>query len=204
MFDKKLEGVKVAVLAASGFEYNELTKPRMALDEAGAETFIISTKAGRITGWANSDWGDSVAVDMTLDEASAFDFDALFIPGGVMSPDKLRMDKTVIKFVKTFVDAGKPIASICHGPQVLTETGMLDGRTMTSWPSLKTDFENAGANWVDEEVVSDNGLVTSRMPEDIPAFNKKMIDEFSEGIHDNSTMKMKSKEKQPDIDKFFR
>ncbi len=204
MIDKKLDGVKVAILATNGFEYSELTKPRMALDEAGAETLIVSTKAGRITGWADSNWGDSVAVDMTLDEASAFDFDALLIPGGVMSPDKLRMDKTVIKFVKTFVDAGKPIASICHGPQVLTETGMLDGRMVTSWPSLKTDLKNAGANWVDQEVVSDKGLVTSRMPEDIPAFNKKMIEEFAEGIHENSALMMKSKEKQPDVDRSFR
>ena len=204
MFDKKLDGVKVAILAASGFEYDELTKPRMALDEAGAETLIVSIKAGRITSWLDSNWGDSVAVDMTLEEASAFDFDALLIPGGVMSPDKLRMDKTVIKFVKTFVDAGKPIASICHGPQLLIETGMLNGRSMTSWPSLKTDLKNAGANWVDQEVVSDNGLVTSRKPEDIPAFNKKMIEEFAEGIHDNSPVTMKYEDKRADDQKFFR
>ncbi len=204
MFDRKLDGVKVAILSASGFEYSELTKPRMALDEAGAETLVVSMKPGRITGWSDSEWGDSVAVDMTLEEASAFDFDALLIPGGVMSPDKLRMNEAVIKFVKTFVDAGKPIASICHGPQVLIETGMLDGRTMTSWPSLKTDLKNAGANWVDQDVVSDNGLVTSRKPEDIPAFNKKMIEEFAEGIHDNSLMTMKYKDKQPNDQKFFR
>lgn len=183
MFDKKLDGVKVAVLATDGFEYSELTQPKLALEEAGAQALIVSAEKGRIKGWSGTDWGDSVAVDLALSDATNVDFDALLIPGGVMSPDKLRTDQQALRFVNSFVESGKPIAAICHGPQVLIETGCVRDRKMTSWPSLKTDLKNAGATWVDQDVVCDRGLVTSRKPEDIPAFNKKMIEEFAEGIH---------------------
>lgn len=180
----RLDGKKIAILSTDGFEQDELFKPRQALLDAGAEVVIVSLKAGAIKGWLHTDWGQSIAVDRTLDEADFGVFDALMLPGGVINPDKLRNDKQAVEFVQGFVDAGKPIAAICHGPQTLIETGMVRGRKMTSWPSLKTDLLNAGALWVDQEVVSDQGLVTSRMPSDIPAFNKKMIEEFAEGVHD--------------------
>lgn len=181
--DQKLKGKKVAILSTDGFEQSELLEPRQALQEAGAEVMVISLKSGEIKGWKDKDWGDSVKVDAVLQDVQAEQFDALMLPGGVINPDKLRMDEKAVQFVKAFADAGKPIAAICHGPQTLIETGMLIGRTMTSWPSLKTDLINAGANWIDEEVVADNGLVTSRKPADIPAFNRKMIEEFAEGVH---------------------
>ncbi len=200
MFEKKdLAGLKVAILSTNGFEQDELMKPKKALEEAGAKTFVVSLESGQIKGWSKADWGDSIKVDMVLHEAMGFDFDALMLPGGVINPDKLRMDEQAVQFVKTFVDAGKPIAAICHGPQTLIETGMVKGRTMTSWPSLKTDLKNAGAIWVDREVVVDNGLVTSRKPDDIPAFCAKMIEEFAEGIHDPHSTTQKTSETRTGI-----
>jgi protease I len=177
--DKKLNGIKVAVLATDGFEQSELMKPVEALKNAGAEVSIISLKAGEIKGWDDKNWGESVKVDMTVDEAKAENFDALHLPGGVMNPDALRMEKTAVDFIKAFFDAGKPVSAICHAPWTLIEADVVKGKTLTSWASLKTDLINAGANWVDEEVVSDNGLITSRKPQDIPAFNKKIIEEFA-------------------------
>lgn len=180
---KNLSDLKVAILATNGFEQSELIEPRKALDEAGAETVVVSPEEGEIKGWNHTDWGESVEVDLTLDEATAEDFDALLLPGGVINPDKLRIEEKAIQFIKHFVDSGKPIAAICHGPWTLIDAGAVKGRKMTSWASLKTDLTNAGATWVDEEVVTDNGIVTSRNPQDIPAFNKKMIEEFAEGVH---------------------
>lgn len=184
MANTSLQGKKVAILSAEGFEQSELLEPRKALEQAGAQVQIVSLKAGQIRAWNKTEWGESVKVDVTLQDAQATNFDALMLPGGVMNPDKLRADPKAVQFVRAFVDARKPIAAICHGPQTLIETGALEGgRRVTSWLSLKTDLTNAGANWVDEEVVTDNGLVTSRKPEDIPAFNRKMIEEFAEGPH---------------------
>ncbi len=181
--DKKLAGKKVAILATDGFEQVEMTKPREALDEAGAETKIVSIKSGKIQGVNHDEKGDKFDVDLTLGEARADDFDALLIPGGLMNPDAMRQEESAIEFVRGFFDAGKPVAVICHGPQVLINADLVRGRTMTSWPALQVDMRNAGAYWVDEEVVVDNGLVSSRNPDDIPAFNEKMIEEFAEGRH---------------------
>jgi len=181
--EKRLAGKKVAILVAEGFEQVELTGPRQALDEAGAETKIVSPADGEVQGWNHYDKGDKFKVDVPLAKADAQDFDALLLPGGVANPDQLRMKPEAVRFVKAFFDAGKPVASICHGPWTLIEAGAVLGRTMTSWPSIKTDLINAGADWVDREVVTDKGLVTSRKPDDIPAFNEKMIEEFAEGAH---------------------
>jgi protease I len=180
---EKLAGKKVAILAADGFEQVELTKPRAALDEAGATTIVVSIKPGTIQGMNHADKGDTVAVDRTLKEAKPEDFDALMIPGGLMNPDTLRSSEEALEFVRHFFREGKPVAAICHAPWVLIDAGVIRGRTVTSWPAIKTDVRNAGAHWVDQEVVLDNGLVTSRKPDDIPAFNKKMIEEFCEGRH---------------------
>lgn len=182
----ELNGKKVAILVENGFEQVELTGPKKALDEAGARTEIISPKNGKVKGWNHTEWGEEFAVDKALTQADAQEYDALLLPGGVMNPDKLRMNKDAVEFVKTFVDSGKPIAAICHGPWTLIEAGAVEGRKMTSWPSLQSDLENAGADWVDQEVVVDNGLVTSRKPDDIPAFNKKMLEEFREGKHNRN------------------
>jgi protease I len=176
-----LQGKKVAILATDGFEQSELLEPRKALDEAGATTQVVSPAGKKIKGWDQKDWGKEVSVDVPLDSANAEEFDALLLPGGVMNPDQLRMNPTAVQFVKQFTDAGKPVAAICHGPWTLLEAGAVRGRTMTSWPSLKTDLKNAGASWVDKEVVNDEGVVTSRRPDDIPAFNREMIRLFSEG-----------------------
>lgn len=176
-----LKGSSVAILAAEGFEESELFEPMQALEKAGATIFIISLKGGSIRGWNHDKWGRSLNVDLTVEDATSSDYDALLIPGGVMSPDKLRMSDDAIEFVQEFVDDEKPIAAICHGPQVLIETSVLVGRKVTSYPSVRTDIMNAGADWVDEEVVVDSGLVTSRKPADIPAFNKKMLEEFARG-----------------------
>ncbi|HZQ47044.1 MAG TPA: type 1 glutamine amidotransferase domain-containing protein [Verrucomicrobiae bacterium] len=178
-----LQGKKVAILVEKGFEQVEMTAPREALEEAGAETDLISPEDKKVKSWDLTKWGRSFKVDVPLAEARADEYDALLLPGGVMNPDKLRVNQQAVDFVKSFVDAGKPIASICHGPWTLIETGAVRGRRMTSWPSLKTDLRNAGADWVDEEVVVDNHFVTSRKPDDIPAFNQKMIEEFREGAH---------------------
>jgi protease I len=181
MTNGNLQGKKVAILATDGFEQSELLEPRKALDEAGATTQVVSPAGKKIKGWDQKDWGKEVSVDVPLDSANAEEFDALLLPGGVMNPDQLRMNPTAVQFVKQFTDAGKPVAAICHGPWTLLEAGAVRGRTMTSWPSLKTDLQNAGASWVDKEVVNDQGVVTSRRPDDIPAFNREMIRLFSEG-----------------------
>jgi protease I len=197
---EELKGKKVAILSTDGFEQSELLEPMKALKEAGASVQVISISSGEIKGWNHTDWGKTIKVDLTLDKADAEKFDALMLPGGVINPDKLRINEKAVQFVKAFAEAGKPIAAICHGPQTLIETGMVIGRTMTSWPSLKTDLINAGAHWVDEEVVVDKGLVTSRKPDDIPAFNRKMIEEFAEGIHPlrkSSSMNQANKEQRP-------
>lgn len=178
-----LKGLRVAILVADGFEQKELTEPRKALDDAGAKTIVVSPVEGKVEGWNHYDKADKFDVDMPLNEASADKFDALLLPGGVANPDQLRTEKKAVQLIKDMFNAGKPIASICHGPWTLIEADVVKGRQITSWPSLKTDLTNAGAKWVDQEVVTDNGLVTSRKPEDIPAFNKKMIEEFAEGTH---------------------
>jgi len=178
-----LSGKRVAILATDGVEQVELTEPRKALDDAGATTVVVSPKEGKIKGWQHDHWGDEIPVDKALSDASADDFDALMLPGGVMNPDRLRMDKQAVQFVKAFFKAGKPVAAICHGPWLLVEADAVRNRAVTSWPSLQTDIRNAGGDWVDREVVTDMGLVTSRKPDDIPAFNRKMIEEFGEGIH---------------------
>jgi protease I len=179
-----LTGKKVAILAADGFEEDELVKPREALEEAGAETEVVSPVEGKIKGKKHMKPGRSVKVDVPLEEANAEEYDALLLPGGVQNPDTLRMEPRAVEFVKSFFDAHKPVAAICHGPWTLVEADVVRGRRMTSYPSIKTDLKNAGADWVDEEVVVDNGLVTSRKPDDIPAFNAKMIEEIAEGVHD--------------------
>ena len=174
-----LRGLKVAILVTDGFEQVELVEPRKALDQAGAETRIVSPKGERVRGWKFTDWGDELPVDEALDRAQPDDFDALLLPGGVINPDALRIQPKAVAFVRAFFDAGKPVASICHGPWTVIEAGAARGRRLTSWPSLKTDLRNAGAEWVDQEVVVDQGLVTSRKPDDIPAFNRGMIELFS-------------------------
>ncbi|MEJ0016475.1 MAG: type 1 glutamine amidotransferase domain-containing protein [Acetobacteraceae bacterium] len=177
-----LRGLKVAILVTDGFEQVELTKPRAALDQAGAETRIVSPKEGRVRGWKFTEWGDEVAVDVTLGAARPEGFDALLLPGGVINPDKLRMMPEAVAFVKAFFDAGKPVAAICHGPWMVVEAGGAKNRRMTSWPSVRTDVVNAGAKWVDEAAVRDRNLVTSRNPDDIPAFNQAMIALFGEAM----------------------
>lgn len=183
IMSKQLEGRTIAILATNGVEEVELTEPRKALDEAGAKTVLISPQNDSITSWDHDHWSESYKVDVPLEEAVAEDYHNLMLPGGVMNPDKLRMNNKAIQFVAQFLHEGKPIAAICHGSWTLIETRELSGRKMTSWPSLKTDLLNAGVNWVDEEVVVDQGLTTSRGPDDIPAFNNKMIEEFAEGVH---------------------
>ena len=178
-----LENRRVAILTEEGFEQVELTSPKAALKDAGAIVHVISPKAGKIKAWDKTNWGIEVDVDKQLDEVSPDDYDALMLPGGVLNPDKLRQNKNAVAFVSAFLDEGKPVAAICHGPQMLIETGMIKGRKLTSYPSLQTDLKNAGANWVDEEVVVENGLITSRTPADLPAFNKKMVEEFAEKVH---------------------
>ena len=180
---KGIKGKRVAALATHGFEQDELLHPRKALIDAGAAVDVVSPESGKIRGWKNKEWGEEVKVDRTLEQARADDYDALLLPGGVMNPDRLRMDPRAVQFVKRFFDDGKPIAVICHGPWTLVEADVVRGVTMTSWPSVKMDLKNAGANWVDQEVVVDRGIVSSRKPEDIPAFNRKMIEEFAEGVH---------------------
>ena len=181
---RKLDGKKVAILVTDGFEQVEMTKPREALDEAGAETKIVSLKPGKIQGMHHADKGDKFDVDLTLDEARPEEFDALLIPGGLMNPDALRSNDEALEFTRHFFREGKPVAAICHGPWVLIDAGVVRGRVLTSWPAIKTDVKNAGGKWVNEEVVVDNGLVTSRKPDDIPTFNEKMIEEFCEGRHE--------------------
>jgi len=180
----QLKEKKVAILAADGFEQAELEEPMKALKDAGATVSIVSPKSGQIQGMNHADKGDKFDVDLGLDDAKSDDFDAVLVPGGLMNPDELRSTPKAVSFVRSFAEAGKPIAAICHGPWVLIEAGLVKGRKLTSWPAIQSDIKNAGGDWVDEEVVVDNGLVTSRKPDDIPAFNAKMIEEFGEGRHE--------------------
>jgi protease I len=181
--NETLKGRKVAILATNGVEQSELEKPRAALEEAGAETILISPENEEIWAWDEDEKGDSFPVDVQLKNASPDEYDALLLPGGVMNPDKLRTLPEAVSFARSFFEAGKPVAAICHGPQTLIDADVIMGRKMTSYPSIKADLQNAGAKWVDETVVVDQGFVTSRKPSDIPAFNRKMIEEFAEGIH---------------------
>ena len=174
-----LKTKKVAILAADMFERVELEKPRKALEDAGADVEIVSISDGEIQGFDHYDPASTVKVDRTVEEASSDDYDALLVPGGVGNPDQLRGDENAVSFVRAFHDAGKPMAVICHGPWVLVESGVVRGKRLTSWPTLATDIRNAGGDWVDEEVVVDGNLVTSRKPDDIPAFNREMLRIFS-------------------------
>jgi protease I len=187
-----LQGMRVAILAMDGFEQAELLEPKMALENAGAATFIVAPSEDKIKGWSNQEWGMELPVDIPLKSAKAEDFHALFLPGGAMDLDQLRRDRKAVRFVKDFVDLGKPVAAICHGPWTILEAGAASGRTMTSWPSLKRDLQNAGANWIDREVVCDGKLVTSRRPDDIPAFDREMIRVFAT-----------EREHSPDMRKFY-
>jgi deglycase len=179
----KLDGKKVAILVANFFEQVEMTKPRAALLEAGAEVKIVSPDEGQIQGMNHEKLADKFDVDLALEDARPEEFDALMIPGGTMNPDTLRSTPEALEFTKHFFREGKPVAAICHAPWVLIEAGVVRGRKLTSWSAIQTDVKNAGGNWIDSEVVVDNGLVTSRKPDDIPAFNRKMIEEISEGQH---------------------
>lgn len=183
----KLQGKKVAVLAANGFEQSELESPVKALRDAGAETVVVSLKPGKIKGWKDGDWGDEVSVDRTIDQVKADQFNALLLPGGVMNPDTLRTHEDVLTFVRDFFKQHKPVAAICHAPWTLINAGVIEGRKVTSYHTIKQDLINAGANWVDEEVVVDEGLVTSRSPDDLPAFNDKLCEEVEEGKHELQT-----------------
>jgi protease I len=182
--DQKLNGKKVAILVENGFEEVELVKPKEALEEAGAQTHIVSPAPGnKVRGWQHTDWGDEFPVDVPLNQAKADDYDALLLPSGVMNPDKLRRNEQALQFVRSFFEAGKPVAVICHGPWTLIDAGVVKGRKITSYHTVQTDLKNAGAEWVDQEVVVDNGLVSSRNSDDIPAFNRKMLEEIAEGQH---------------------
>ncbi len=183
MAEQKLSGKRVAILAADMFERVELEEPRKALLDAGAEVDLVSIHPGEIQGFDHFDPASTEQVDRTVEEVSADDYDALMVPGGVGNPDQLRGDENAVAFVRGFFEQGKPAAVICHGPWVLVEAGVVRGRRLTSWPTLQTDIRNAGGEWVDEECVVDEGLVTSRKPDDLPAFNEKMIEEFCEGRH---------------------
>jgi len=178
---EKLQNIKVAILSEDGFEEIELTSPKQALEDAGAKVDVISPKSGKIKGWNKTDWGKEIKVDVNIKDANVTNYDALVLPGGVMNPDKLRQNKDAVFFVKQFMSTGKPIAAICHGPQTLIETGLISGKTMTSFPSLQTDMRNAGVNWVDKEMVHDGQFITSRKPADLDAFNAELIRELSGG-----------------------
>ena len=181
---KDLNKKTVAILATNGFEESELSEPKKALEEAGAEVHIVSLESGEIKGWSDDNWSNSYKVDKTLSDVSQKDYNALMLPGGQINPDVLRKNKNAVSFVKSFFENHKPVAAICHAPWLLAEAGVLKGRKITSYDSIKTDMINAGANWVDEEVVVDAGLVTSRSPKDLPAFNRKLVEEVYEGKHE--------------------
>ena len=176
----KLNGKRIAILATDGVEQVEMTEPRKALDAAGAKTELVSPAKGKLQAWQHHDKGDKFPVDVELDAADPNNYDALVLPGGVANPDQLRTMPKAVQFVKAFFEQGKPVAAICHAPWMLVEADVVRNRTVTSWPSLQTDLKNAGAKWVDREVVEDDGLVTSRKPDDLPAFNKKIVELFSE------------------------
>ncbi len=184
---KNLSNKRVAILATNGFEESELFEPKRALEDSGAKVDIVSLKSGEIKGWKDDNWSKSISVDKTIDEVNQSDYNALMLPGGVINPDKLRRNDKAIAFVRDFFKNQKPVAAICHGPQLLIEADVVDGRKMTSFKSIKTDLKNAGANWVDEEVVVDEGLVTSRSPKDLSAFCNKLIEEVYEGKHEEQT-----------------
>ena len=179
----RLTGTRVAMLLTDGFEQVEMTEPRKALEREGAQVDLVSPKEGKVRGWERTDWGEEFTVDVPLSRARAEAYDALVLPGGVMNPDHLRMEKRAVAFARSFFEEGKPVAAICHGPWLLVEADVVRGRTVTSYPSLRTDLENAGATWVDEAVVVDSGLVTSRNPDDLPAFCGKVVEEIEEGVH---------------------
>jgi protease I len=185
----ELQGKKVAFIATEGVEQVELTEPWKAVEQAGAQPELISIEDGDVQAWNHFDKGDTFKVDRTIEEAQPDEYDALVLPGGVANPDQLRADENVVWFIRTFAQSGKPIGVICHGPWTLIEAGVVQGRKLTSWPSLQTDLRNAGADWVDEEVVVDQGLVSSRKPDDLPAFNAKIVEEFAEGRHEESAQK---------------
>jgi len=174
---------RIAILATNGFEESELKSPKETLEKQGWTAEIVSPESGSIKAWADKNWGDEYKVDRTLDQADAADYDALVIPGGVINPDKLRTNEKALEFVRAFFSAKKPVAAICHGPQVLIDAEVVSGREMTSVKAISKDLKNAGAQWKDSEVVVDQGLVTSRTPEDLPAFNRKMVEEINEGPH---------------------
>jgi protease I len=176
---------RVAILTENGFEEVELTSPKKAMEDAGMKVDIVSSEKEKVKGWNHDHWSIELPVDVNLSDAEFDDYDALMIPGGVINPDLMRINEDYVNFAKEFMESGKPVAAICHGPQLLIETGLLEGRTMTSYPSVKTDLKNAGANWMDKEVVVDHGLVTSRSPKDLEAFNKKLLEEIREGIHEH-------------------
>lgn len=178
-----LKDLKVAILTENGFEQIELLSPKQVMEEAGVTVHIVSPQDKEVRAWDEKDWGITVSVDRNIDKANPEDYDGLMLPGGVLNPDKLRMNEKAVDFIRHFLEASKPVAVICHGPQTMIETGLLRGRTMTSYPSVKTDLINAGVNWVDKEVVVDNGLVSSRSPKDLDAFNNKLLEELAEGVH---------------------
>lgn len=183
-----LKNTTVAILATDGFEQSELTSPRQALADAGATVHVVSLQPGQIKGWKDGNWADAVKVDKTIDDASVDDYDALVLPGGVLNPDKLRRSKPAIEFVRGFFAEHKPVAAICHGPQLLIDAGVLEGRRLTSFSAIRQDLINAGAHWEDSQVVTDQGLVTSRTPADLDAFNEKMVEEIHEGRHAGQTV----------------
>ncbi|MEI9933971.1 MAG: type 1 glutamine amidotransferase domain-containing protein [Ferruginibacter sp.] len=182
---KTLDGKRIAILTENGFEEVELTSPKKALEDAGAKVHIVSMQKEKVKAWNHDHWSIELPVDVNLAEADASDYDAIMIPGGVINPDEMRRHKEYIAFAQEFFETGKPVLAICHGPQLLIETGLLSGKNMTSFHSIKTDLINAGAHWQDKEVVTDNGFVTSRSPDDLPAFNKKIVEEIAEGVHES-------------------
>jgi protease I len=190
----KLQGKKIAIVATDGFEQVELTEPKKALEAAGATVHVISPNPGLIKGWNHTDWGENTKVDKTLDEAKPGDYDGLVLPGGQINPDKLRIEPKAVAFVTEFFNSGKPIGAICHGPWLLVEAGVVKKRTLTSWPSVRTDIRNAGGHWVDEEVVTDQNLTTSRKPDDLPAFNERLIREINQA---KPTQSKRDAEKHP-------
>jgi protease I len=181
---KNLKEKRVAIITENGFEEVELTSPKKVMEDAGIKVDVISPQKNKVKAWDKDHWSIEIPVDVDITDANADDYDALMIPGGVMNPDKMRTNEDCVQFAKDFLESGKPVAAICHGPQLLIETGLLNGREMTSYPSLKTDLINAGVNWKDKEVIVDNGLVTSRSPKDLEAFNKKLLEEIKEGMHE--------------------
>jgi protease I len=196
---QRLDGRRIAAIVTNGFEESELLDPKKALEDAGARVDVVAPEAGKVRGWKHHQWAEEVVVDQTLDDADVEDYDGLLLPGGVMNPDQLRMDPRAVSFVRSMFDEGKPIAAICHGPWTLIDAGVVYGLRLTSWPSLKADLNNAGADWVDEEVVVDRGVVSSRKPADIPAFNRKMIEEFAEGRREDERGRRPSKSVEPHV-----